>query len=154
VFYKYLGRKIIDIDKQLSVKITPGMPEEHELTFPGEGNEAPGYAVGDVRFVVKSQQHPVFTRKGADLLMTLDISLREALIGFSREITHLDDHTVTIVKDNITNPGDLFIIKNAGFPFFNSNTQKGEMYITLTINFPDELSNYQKNEIYKLLKDN
>jgi len=146
------GRKIIEVDKQLLVKIAPGTVEDHEVIFYNEGNESPGYTVGDVKFVLKSRTHPIFTRKDSDLLITLDISLREALIGFTREITHLDDHIVHIKKDNITNPGDLLIIKNEGFPSSNNSKLRGDIYITLVVNFPYELTSAQKDEIYKLLK--
>ena len=39
-------------------------------------------------------RHGVFERRGDDLYMNLTISLRDALVGFSVDITHLDGHVV------------------------------------------------------------
>jgi hypothetical protein len=39
-------------------------------------------------------RHPVFERRGDDLYTNLTISLRDALVGFETEITHLDGHAV------------------------------------------------------------
>lgn len=36
----------------------------------------------------------MFERRGDDLYTNLTISLRDALVGFETEITHLDGHTV------------------------------------------------------------
>ena len=41
-----------------------------------------------------SSRHPVFERRGDDLYTNLTISLRDALVGFETEITHLDGHPV------------------------------------------------------------
>jgi len=38
----------------------------------------------------------VFERKQNDLKIKIDISLREALLGFEKVISHLDGHLVTI----------------------------------------------------------
>lgn len=56
---------------------------------------------------------PVFERDGDNLKMNVHISLREALLGFEREITHFDGHLVEIFRNNkITRPGEQQIIKN------------------------------------------
>ena len=39
-------------------------------------------------------RHPIFERRGDDLYVNLTISLRDALVGFSMDITHLDGHKV------------------------------------------------------------
>ena len=41
-------------------------------------------------------RHPVFERRGDDLYVNLTISLRDALVGFTMDITHLDGHKVTL----------------------------------------------------------
>ena len=38
----------------------------------------------------------MFERRGDDLYTNLTISLRDALVGFETEITHLDGHSVHI----------------------------------------------------------
>ena len=54
---------------------------------------------GDVIFVIKQTAHAVFRRVGDNLYMNLDISLEEALLGFSKTIKHMDGHDVEIKSD-------------------------------------------------------
>ncbi len=51
---------------------------------------------GDIVFVISQSPHSLFKRVDNNLFMTLEISLEEALLGFSRTIAHLDGHQVTI----------------------------------------------------------
>ena len=39
-------------------------------------------------------RHPIFERRGDDLYTNVTISLRDALVGFDMDITHLDGHLV------------------------------------------------------------
>ena len=43
---------------------------------------------------LSSCRHSVFERRGDDLYMNLTITLRDALVGFSMDIPHLDGHVV------------------------------------------------------------
>ena len=42
-------------------------------------------------------RHPIFERRGDDLYTNVTISLRDALVGFDMDITHLDGHLVRAV---------------------------------------------------------
>ena len=45
--------------------------------------------------VLTHSRHPVFERRDDNLLTNVTISLRDALVGFSMEIVHLDGHKVS-----------------------------------------------------------
>ena len=44
------------------------------------------------------------------------MSLSEALLGFERNLTHMDGRTVTIRRDGVTQPGFVSVIDNEGMP--------------------------------------
>lgn len=67
-----------------------GMPDNHEIVFEREAEQAPNIIPGDVIVKLKTKKHAVFTRRGDDLLMQLSITLKEALVGFKRRVVHLD----------------------------------------------------------------
>jgi DnaJ homolog subfamily A member 2 len=70
--------------KVLEVHIEKGMSNNSKITFAGAADEVPGMdEPGDVNFIVQEKEHDLFKRKGADLLLTKDISLNQALTGFS-----------------------------------------------------------------------
>ena len=57
-----------------------------------------------------------FRRDGADLRVTFHITLLDALVGFRRELLHLDGHAVPIVKSSVTHPGEVMTIEGEGMP--------------------------------------
>ena len=57
-----------------------------------------------------------FRRGGTSLYKTLPISLSDALLGFERNITHMDGRTVTIRRDGVTQPGFVSVVDNEGMP--------------------------------------
>ena len=49
--------------------------------FKGEADQHPSKLPGNVVFIVAEQKHDVFKRRGADLLITKEISLIESVCG-------------------------------------------------------------------------
>ena len=49
------------------------------------------------------QEHPVFRRKGADLVIEKNLTLIESLCGFDFSITHMDKRTLRVKS----NPGQV-----------------------------------------------
>lgn len=72
--------------KVLEVHIDKGMRHGQKITFRNMADEVPGMEAGDVNFIVQEKEHDLFKRKGADLLATKEISLNQALTGFSVRI--------------------------------------------------------------------
>lgn len=88
-------------------------------------------------FRIRTLPHAIFERRGDDLYTNVTISLQDALIGFTIDITHLDGHKVTIQRDKITKPGSRIRKKSEGMPNYENNHLHGNLYITFDIAFPD-----------------
>ena len=73
------------------------MPNSHELVFERASEQSPDTIPGDVRLVFKTQKHAIYTRKGNDLHHTMTITLKEALLGFSKTLKQLDGRDVVCV---------------------------------------------------------
>jgi DnaJ family protein A protein 2 len=70
--------------KVLEVHVEKGMKHNQKISFRGMADEIPtNMETGDVNFIIQEKDHALFKRKGADLLVTKDISLNQALCGFS-----------------------------------------------------------------------
>ena len=69
--------------KVLEVHVDKGMRHNQKISFRGMADETPGMEPGDVNFIVQEKEHDVFKRKGADLLATREISLNQALCGYT-----------------------------------------------------------------------
>jgi len=87
----------------LEVFVEKGSPDGHKITFSGKADEHPDADPGDIIFTVHVKEHAVYKRRGADLYVHKDISLTEALCGFTIELDHLDNRKI-LAK---TSPGDI-----------------------------------------------
>ena len=69
--------------KVLEVHIEKGMKHNAKVQFKGAADETPGLEPGDINFIIQEKDHDLFKRKGADLLVTKDLSVNQALTGFA-----------------------------------------------------------------------
>ena len=114
------------------------MPIVNILTFPVF---KPGMPPGDVVFILKMQRHSSFERSGNDLLINVNITLSEALFGFSRIlITHLDGRGIKVSspRGKVVKPRDTIILRGEGMPVYRQKDQKGDLYIVFNIDFPSD----------------
>ena len=74
--------------------------------------------------------------------MRLNITLKEALLGFTRSIKHLDGHEVWVDRrDKITKPGLMERYKDEGMPVYQSyGDEFGDLLITYIVEMPTELN--------------
>ena len=72
--------------------------------------------------------------------MDLDISLEQALLGFSQTLYHLDRHQFTVASDSITQPDEWIIVKGEGMPKRNTPSEFGDLHVKMKVRFPAKLS--------------
>ena len=121
--------------KVLEVHIEKGMKHNQKVVFKNMADEKPNVEAGHVNFIIQEKEHELFKRKGADLLVTKTLSLKEALCGFSWKITHLDGRQVVIqsrpgeVIQPQTEEGRPFVKKvpNEGMPSQGNPFVKGNL---------------------------
>lgn len=130
----------------LEVVIERGMKNGEKIRFRGMSDEQPNAEPGDILFILQEKEHPLFTRKGADLLIRKDISLCEALCGYEFMITHLDGRKVLIKSK----PGEIIkpnsagaqsepymkCVMDEGMPKQGSPFEKGKLFVYFNIIFP------------------
>jgi len=104
---------------------------------------------GDVIFVIQELPHDIFKRSGDDLIMERDISLIDALTGFSFEFKHLDERPVVIQiqSGDIIKPDDVREIHGLGMPVYTRSYDFGNLYIKFNVNFPTTLNNGQISKL-------
>jgi DnaJ homolog subfamily A member 2 len=138
---KCKGAKLTDEKKPLEFWIERGMEEGDQIVLKGEADQEPGRETGDVIFVLKEADHPVYSRMGPDLKATLHITLKEALCGFSRVIlTTLDGRGLkyTHKRGQVIRPRDVFKVAGEGMPLGKKSDAKGDLYLDVEIDFPPD----------------
>lgn len=116
--------------------------EGDKIVLEGEADQIPGQEPGNIIFNVVEVEHSVFRRAGADLSADLEITLAEALCGFSRVIVkHLDGRGLLMnhlqPKGRIMRPGQVIKFVGEGMPHKKSEL-KGDLYMIVRVKFPED----------------
>jgi len=135
------GKKTVQDRKVFQVDITPGMKHGEKVYFRGDGDQQPGVEPGDVVLVVKQKKHAVFTREGQNLLLTMKITLLEALCGFKKTIKHLDERVllVEMPAGGVIKPNATKCIAGEGMTHAKHRHIKGDIIVKFDVGFPKTL---------------
>ena len=111
------------------------------IVLKGEADQIPEQEAGDIVFNLVEADHSLFRRAGADLSAHIQITLAEALCGFSRTILkHLDGRGIHLKHPKATpcvlKPGQVIKVVGEGMPLMKSD-QKGDLYLIVDVEFPD-----------------
>lgn len=132
------GKKVTSETKILEVHVDKGMKDGQKIYFRGEGDQQPGVEAGDVVIVLQQKSHDKFKRQGDDLLTTHNITLTEALCGFSYVLKHLDGRDLVIrhPPGSVIEPGSTKLVPGEGMPHYRNPFEKGELFIKFDVEFP------------------
>uniref|UniRef100_A0A0G4I9I1 J domain-containing protein n=1 Tax=Chromera velia CCMP2878 TaxID=1169474 RepID=A0A0G4I9I1_9ALVE len=149
------GSGIVKERKVLDCHVDKGAPHGHKVVFSGEADQKPDMVAGDVIVQIQQVEHERFKRKGNDLIMEKEISLVEALTGFSFTLLHLDKRTLAIQtpKGHVVKPGTIHVVKDEGMPTLKNPFLKGRLFVFFKIKFPEasELNEKAVKELNKIL---
>ncbi|KAF4315700.1 hypothetical protein BBO99_00009179 [Phytophthora kernoviae] len=140
----YLRSGVEMADLNFDIDLDKGTADGFEIELENYADEIPGQPAGHVRLQVLTAPHPLFTREGDHLWMDMDISLRESLVGFNKTFTHLDGRWVEVVRDEITPPRFVTVLKGEGMPKKDIPSERGQLHIKFHVQFPETLSDEQK----------
>ncbi|MBW0464619.1 hypothetical protein O181_004334 [Austropuccinia psidii MF-1] len=147
------GQQTLEQVNSLVVDLDRGTSDGHEELFEGEGDEAPEVEAGDVllRIRIKKQSGGGFRRLQDNLYWKETLSLDEALLGFSRKVTHLDGHNITISRKAVTQPGFVDVIEGEGMPRYQS-LGHGNLFVEYSVVLPMEVSGSFRSNLEKLFE--
>ncbi|KAL7533283.1 hypothetical protein ACHAXR_006034 [Thalassiosira sp. AJA248-18] len=134
--------------KVLEVHVEKGMRDNDKITFRGMSDEVPKMEAGDINFIIQEKEHELFKRKGADLLAVKEVSLNQALCGFTWKITHLDGRVLVIksrpgevIKPEMNTKEALPFVKvlpDEGMPSKGNPFVRGNLYVMFRVKFPED----------------
>jgi len=132
------GKKSIRDSKTFSVEIPRGVQNGKEIVFEGEGDVVSTALPGDVVFKVVVKKNSNFRRDGKNLYSKLRISFKEAVIGFEKEIKHLDGRVIKVVKKGSSNCNELVRVEKEGMP--SEEGGLGDLFVELIYSLPKKIS--------------
>lgn len=142
--------------KQLTITVKPGWKKGTKVTFPAEGDEAPGTTPPDVVFVVQEkadETEGAYVRDGNNLIYTHKITLSDALTDCSLQIPTLDNRTISVACPEVVSPFYEKTVKDEGMPLSKrpGTKTKGDLVVRFHILFPKYLNGDKRTKIRELL---
>jgi len=117
-----------------------------------EGHQLAIDKTGDLIVNININEHDIYERDENDLIMKKDISLNDALCGFTFKINDINDNELIVKTDKIVDLEPLGLV-GKGLPDYETPEEYGNIVILFDIVFPKELSPEVKLELRKLLPD-
>ena len=128
----------------LTVKIPAGAVDGGRLRFKGKGGPGEnGGAAGDLLITTKIDPHPYYTRKGADVLMDVPVSVAEAALGASVVVPAPDGTKVRVRVPKGTQDDTVLSVRGKGAPKVKGDGS-GDLKITVKVVVPKEMNEGQK----------
>ena len=136
---KCKGKRTTSEKKVLEIYIPRGGREGEKIILEGEADQVPDQTPGDIVFTLVEEDHEIFQRAGDDLSAELNITLAEALTGFSRVVLkHLDGRGISLThpQGKVLRPGQILKVAGEGMPLKKSDL-KGDLYLVVKVDFPE-----------------
>lgn len=124
--------------KEIDVNIPAGIADGKKMRLRGQGGASPlGGTPGDLVITIHVLPHPYFTRQGNDLIITLPITLSEAINGGKVDVP-TPQGTVALTIPPGTSSGKRLRMKGLGVRDTKGHT--GDLYVEPRIALPDTIS--------------
>ncbi len=136
----------------ISARVPAGINDGAKIKLKGRGEMAQG-GPGDLYVIVHVTKHPVYTRDGDNLLMTLPVTFTEAALGADIAVPTLSGEEVKVRLAPGTQNGKVLRLKGRGI---TRNHNTGDMLITVEVNVPQRLDSKAKKaleEFHEATKD-
>ena len=125
----------------ITVSVPAGAVDGGKLRYKRKGEFGQnGGERGDLVVTTHVEEHPLFKRKGADVLMTVPISIAEAALGCQVDVPLPDGSTVRLKVPEGTQSGKTFRFKDKGAPDVKHRGRTGSVLVTIEVKVPTHLS--------------
>jgi DnaJ-class molecular chaperone len=142
-----LGAPGSKTQRKVEVKIPAGVREGSRVRVAGEGGG--GRKKGDLYLRVRISPHPIFERRGEDLVTSVSVPLTTAVLGGEASVPTLEG-PVGIKIPPGTSPGRTFRLRAHGLPRLDGG-DRADLLAILAVDVPKGLSAREK-ELFEELK--
>ena len=137
-------------NETIYVEIPVGTDDNEIIVLREKGNIISDTNKGDIKIFIKVKNTSDFKRSGLDLSLNKDISLKEALCGFSFNMEHISGKVYTINNSNgnVINPNYRKVLPNMGM---KRDSHAGNLIITFNVTFPNKFTEEQIEKLKDIL---
>jgi molecular chaperone DnaJ len=157
------GEGVVVKREPLDFRIKAGTRDGQRIRLAGKGNAGTnGGPAGDLFLIIKAGTHPVFTRTGDDIYVTVPVTITEAALGAKIDVptidTHRDDTHEGAGRTQLkippgTQTGQKLRLREKGVPSAAKEGKRGDEIVEVKIVVPkvqDERSKEILRELARL----
>jgi DnaJ family protein B protein 4 len=149
---KIIVNNVIGHEKEtLYIPIPKGIDANEIITIPNKGNVYISNGLishSNIKIIICLLTHEIFERIGLDIVFIKTITLKEALLGFSFNLNHINNKNFKITCSEIIHFNYEKLIPNMGFI---RDSFVGNLIIKFNITFPPTISQESKKLLEKAL---
>jgi molecular chaperone DnaJ len=147
------GEGTVTRTEAVEFRIKAGTRDGQRIRLQGKGNSGVnGGAAGDLFLIVRTGSHPVFTRVGDDIQLTVPVTVPEASLGAKVDVPTIDGRAQLKIPPG-TQSGQKLRMRERGIENAQHPGQRGDQIVTVEVVVPhlqDERSREIMRELAKL----
>jgi molecular chaperone DnaJ len=147
------GEGVVNKTETVEFRMKPGTRDGQRIRLPGKGNAGlNGGPAGDLFVIVRTGTHPVFTRVGDDIHITVPVTVPEASLGAKVDVPTIDGRAQLKIPPG-TQSGQKLRMRERGVENAGRPDQRGDEIVTIEVVVPalqDERSKEIMRELARL----
>jgi molecular chaperone DnaJ len=147
------GEGVVSSTEPIEFRIKAGTRDGQRIRLQGKGNAGlNGGPAGDLYLIVRTGTHPVFTREGDDIHLTVPVTVPEASLGAKVDVPTIDVRAQLKIPPG-TQSGQKLRMRGRGVENAQHPGQRGDQIVTVEVVVPhlnDERSREIMRELAKL----
>jgi molecular chaperone DnaJ len=147
------GEGVLSKAETVEFRIKAGTRDGQRIRLQGKGNAGTnGGVAGDLFVIVRTVSHPVFTRVGDDIQLTVPVTVPEASLGAKVDVPTIDGRAQLKIPPG-TQSGQKLRMRERGVENAQRADQRGDQIVTVEVVVPtlsDERSREIMRELAKL----
>jgi molecular chaperone DnaJ len=133
--------------RRVKVRVPAGVDDGQRIKVKGRGEPGRnGGPAGDLFVIVKVAPHPLFGRRGKDLLLTVPVTFPEAALGATITVPSLE-RSVSLKVPAGSKSGKTFRVRGRGIAL---DGQHGDLLVTIEVAVPNKLSDAERKAVEAL----
>jgi molecular chaperone DnaJ len=148
------GAGMVRIEREFEVSLPAGTEDGAVKRIPREGEPGRGGGpAGDLHVLVRVKPHPLFERRGHDVLCEIPVSFTQAALGAQVDVPTLDGKVKMRVPEG-TQSGRLFRLRGKGIPRGPAkNGPRGDQHVRIVVETPTSLTARQRHLLEELARE-
>jgi molecular chaperone DnaJ len=147
------GEGVVSATETVEFRIKPGTRDGQRIRLQSKGNAGlNGGPAGDLFVIVRTSPHPVFTRLGDDIQLTVPVTVPEASLGAKVDVPTIEGRAQLKIPPG-TQSGQKLRMRERGVENAQRPGQRGDQIVTVEVVVPtlgDERSKEIMRELAKL----